>query len=231
MDGWPGFSCFAFPFRNRGCPALAFFARTGTMLLVPWVCYAQRFASHLRRSSPALYHYLVLPAIAFSAQRAQPPYLPHDSGTDSRALSLCSRRVCRDAGTHSPASDRTRSWDSLDRDASREAAHGSRVVAQAQTEEPAPTQSVWRRGKAPSVLASALLRLQCMDHEKARGEVAVYKHRNPVKRGLVGAPEERRWSSCRFYLLEEAGPVRVNEGGTKISFRDWVASLRSFGRS
>jgi len=48
-------------------------------------------------------------------------------------------------------------------------------------------------------------------------------HRNPVKRGLVGAPEEWEWSSYRFYLLEEAGPVQVNEGWTKISFRDRVA--------
>jgi hypothetical protein len=48
-------------------------------------------------------------------------------------------------------------------------------------------------------------------------------HRNPVKRGLVGAAEEWRWSSYRFYLLDETGPVRVNEGWTKISFRDRVA--------
>jgi hypothetical protein len=48
-------------------------------------------------------------------------------------------------------------------------------------------------------------------------------HRNPVKRGLVGAPEQWRWSSYRFYLLDEAGPVRVNEGWAKISFRDRAA--------
>ncbi len=48
-------------------------------------------------------------------------------------------------------------------------------------------------------------------------------HRNPVKRGLVGAPEQWRWSSYRFYLLGEAGAVRVNEGWTKISFRNRVA--------
>jgi len=28
-----------------------------------------------------------------------------------------------------------------------------------------------------------------------------YMHRNPVKRGLVGSPEQWRWSSYRFYLL------------------------------
>jgi len=50
-----------------------------------------------------------------------------------------------------------------------------------------------------------------------------YMHRNPVKRGLVESPEQWRWSSYRFYLLDEAGPVRVNEGWTKISFRDRAA--------
>jgi len=48
-------------------------------------------------------------------------------------------------------------------------------------------------------------------------------HRNPVKRGLVEAPEQWRWSSYRFYLLDEPGPVQVNQGWTEISFRDRVA--------
>jgi len=58
---------------------------------------------------------------------------------------------------------------------------------------------------------------------KKRVEKLRYMHRNPVKRGLAGAPEEWRWSSYRFYLLDEAGPVRVNEGWTEISFRNRVA--------
>ncbi|MGA7218884.1 MAG: transposase [Candidatus Sulfotelmatobacter sp.] len=58
---------------------------------------------------------------------------------------------------------------------------------------------------------------------KKRVEKLRYMHRNPVKRGLVGAPEQWRWSSFRFYLLNEAGPVRVNAGWTEISFRDRVA--------
>lgn len=58
---------------------------------------------------------------------------------------------------------------------------------------------------------------------KKRVEKLRYMHRNPVKRGLVGAPEQWRWSSYRFYSLNEAGPVRVNEGWTKISFRDRAA--------
>jgi putative transposase len=58
---------------------------------------------------------------------------------------------------------------------------------------------------------------------RKRVEKLRYMHRNPVKRGLAGAPEEWRWSSYRFYLLDEAGPVRVNEGWTEISFRNRVA--------
>jgi putative transposase len=58
---------------------------------------------------------------------------------------------------------------------------------------------------------------------KKRVEKLRYMHRNPVKRGLVGVPEEWRWSSYRFYLLDEAGLVRVNEGWGKISFRNRVA--------
>lgn len=58
---------------------------------------------------------------------------------------------------------------------------------------------------------------------KKRVEKLRYIHRNPAKRGLVETPEQWRWSSYRFYLLGETGPVRVDEGWTGISFRDRVA--------
>jgi REP element-mobilizing transposase RayT len=54
---------------------------------------------------------------------------------------------------------------------------------------------------------------------RKRVEKLRYMHRNPVKRGLVNSPEQWRWSSYRFYLLGEGGPVRVNEGWDEISFR------------
>jgi putative transposase len=54
---------------------------------------------------------------------------------------------------------------------------------------------------------------------KKRVEKLRYMHRNPVKRGFVSSAEEWRWSSYCFYFLNEAGPVRVNEGWKKISFR------------
>jgi putative transposase len=47
--------------------------------------------------------------------------------------------------------------------------------------------------------------------EKKRIEKLRYIHRNPVKRGLVESPEQWRWSSFRWYLCGEAGPVRIND--------------------
>ena len=58
---------------------------------------------------------------------------------------------------------------------------------------------------------------------KKRIEKLRYMHRNPVKRGLVEAPEQWRWSSYRFYLLGESGIVKINEGWGEISFKDRVA--------
>ena len=58
---------------------------------------------------------------------------------------------------------------------------------------------------------------------KKRIEKLRYMHRNPVTRGLVESPEQWRWSSYRYYLLDEVGPVQVNVGWGAISFRDRVA--------
>src|SRR5258708_37028768 len=49
-------------------------------------------------------------------------------------------------------------------------------------------------------------------------------HKSP---GL--ASPQRRWSSYRCYLLDEAGPVRVNEGWTKISFQIGWRSFAAAG--
>jgi putative transposase len=58
---------------------------------------------------------------------------------------------------------------------------------------------------------------------KKRVEKLRYMHRNPVKRGLVSSPEEWRWSSYSFYLLGEAGTVKINEGWEQISFQSTAA--------
>jgi len=47
--------------------------------------------------------------------------------------------------------------------------------------------------------------------EKKRIEKLRYIHRNPVKRGLVSSPEEWPWSSYRWYLLGQKGPVKIND--------------------
>ncbi len=47
--------------------------------------------------------------------------------------------------------------------------------------------------------------------EHKRVEKLGYMHNNPVKRGLVLAPEQWRWSSFRFYAYGERGPVLVDE--------------------
>jgi hypothetical protein len=48
---------------------------------------------------------------------------------------------------------------------------------------------------------------------KKRVEKLRYLHRNPVRRGLVAAPEHWRWSSFRAYAFNEAGLVRINDWG------------------
>ena len=47
------------------------------------------------------------------------------------------------------------------------------------------------------------------DHKRI--EKLRYMHRNPVKRGLVEAPEQWGWSSFRSYAYGEAGVVRTNQ--------------------
>lgn len=47
--------------------------------------------------------------------------------------------------------------------------------------------------------------------EKKRIEKLRYLHRNPVGRGLVAEPGEWPWSSFRYYMFSEEGPVRVND--------------------
>jgi putative transposase len=46
--------------------------------------------------------------------------------------------------------------------------------------------------------------------EKKRIEKLRYIHRNPVTRGLAERPQDWRWSSARFYLRDEQGPVAIN---------------------
>ncbi len=47
--------------------------------------------------------------------------------------------------------------------------------------------------------------------ERKRIEKLRYMHQNPVKRGLVLAPEQWPWSSFRSYFCGERGRVRIND--------------------
>ncbi|HST10819.1 MAG TPA: transposase [Terriglobales bacterium] len=57
-------------------------------------------------------------------------------------------------------------------------------------------------------------------NERKRVEKSRYIHRNPVKRGLVEAPEQWAWSSFRAYAYGERGPVRVN-------FQEWRLKIKA----
>ena len=58
---------------------------------------------------------------------------------------------------------------------------------------------------------------------KKRFENLPYMHNNPVKRGLVDTPEPWRWSSYRFYFLNEPALVKINQGWEQTSFREKAA--------
>jgi putative transposase len=47
--------------------------------------------------------------------------------------------------------------------------------------------------------------------ERKRIEKLKYMHDNPVRRGLVEAPEHWRWSSYRSYAFGEVGLVTIND--------------------
>ena len=51
--------------------------------------------------------------------------------------------------------------------------------------------------------------------EEKRVEKLKYMHRNPVRRGLVVAPESWPWSSYRHYLTGERGVVEIASFWTK----------------
>src|ERR1700733_4817098 len=138
--GWPSLSALVSrPVPELWVPRPCVFCKGGRRCCLYYlVCYAQRTAPYIRRSSSALYHLLVLPAIAFPRFRSLSRPLPLDSGTDAPALPFRGGGVCRDAGAHSPALHGTGDRNSLDCDAGAEAACGQCTATPAQAEEPAP---------------------------------------------------------------------------------------------
>jgi putative transposase len=166
------------------------------MLPVPWFRHAQRLASDLRRSSPALtileqtrerYGFVVVGYVVMP-EHIHLLLTEPEVGTPSTAMQVLKQRTAR--ALLRKRKRRNPRQRNLFADAPKR-----RAFWQARPYD----FNVWTTRK--------------------RAEKLRYMHRNPVKRGLVESPEQWRWSSYRFYLLDEAGPVRVNEGWGKISFR------------
>src|SRR5579864_9023157 len=136
--------------------------------------HAERTASHLRRASPALYHLLLLSAIAPSPRRPQPRPLPPHSRTDPPKLQVRGRGIRRHARAHPLAYHRTRGGNSLHGHAGVEAAYRPRFTAEEKTARPTSVFSLRRRCSARPFLAGSVLRLQRLDDHEARGETAVH---------------------------------------------------------
>jgi putative transposase len=69
--------------------------------------------------------------------------------------------------------------------------------------------------------------------EKKRAEKLRYIHQNPVRRGLVGKPEDWLWSSFRHYLTGENGRVEIESFWTAArrggELPDWLERKRPEG--
>jgi putative transposase len=181
--------------------------------------YACRLASHLRRSSSALYHLLVLPAIASSWGSAQPRdcFLSILEPTRHRYRFVVVGYVVMPEHFHLLITEPEVGTPSTVMQVLKQrTAHA--LLPKRKRRDPR------QRQLFPEELRRAFWQPRFYDFNlwstNKRVEKLRYMHRNPVKRGLVNSPERWRWSSYRFYLLGESGPVRINEGWGEISFND-----------
>jgi len=213
--------CFFCPISKLRVPRPCVFCKGGYDAARTIVCYAGGLASDLRRASPALHYLVVLSPLASSNFGAGARPRSRYSRTNSAALSLCGGWLRRDARACPPADQRTGGGKPFDGHAGAKAAYSPRPAAAQKTPRPEAAQVVWR-GCSAHFLAARFYDFNVWSARK-RIEKLRYMHRNPVKRGLVAAPDQWRWSSYRFYLLDERGPVRINEGWPEISFSDRVA--------
>ena len=191
------------------------------MLPVVWPCHAHGLASNLRCAPPALYHLFLLPAIAPSTFGASPRPIPRDPGADAAALPICRGGLCRYARTCASAADRTGGRESIDRDAVVKQ-HTARALLPRRKRRDRRQRELFGEETRRAFWQARFYDFNVWTVTK-RVEKLRYMHRNPVKRGLVESPEQWRWSSYRFYRLEEPGPVQVRLGWGEISFRNRVA--------
>jgi REP element-mobilizing transposase RayT len=188
-----------------------------------FVYHAARPASQLRRPSPALYHLLLLSAIAFAGQRPQPRPLPLDSEqTRERYRFVVVGYVVMPEHIHLLITEPEVGTPSTVMQVLKQR------TARALLPKKKRADARQRRLFEDAILRTSFWQARFYDFnvwtdEEAGGKAEVHASQS----GLVNSAEQWRWSSYRFYLLGKAGPVRVNEGWTKISFLDRVAYVRS----
>jgi putative transposase len=208
--GSPTFKPLFFPFRNCGCPVLAFFARAGAVLPIPWPVIPSGLhrtydAHHMHFTTCSCFHRLPFVKSTRARDRllmileqtrqhyrfvvvgyvVMPEHIhllltEPEVGNPSTVMQVLKQRTAR-----ALLPRRKRS--------------GPR---QRELFGEEPRRAFWQARFYDFNVCTA----------KKRVEKLKYMHRNPVKRGLVESAEQRRWSSYRFYLLGEPGLVQVNVG-------------------
>jgi putative transposase len=221
--GWPSLQCLPFPFRNRGCPVLALLARAGCDaacsigFVMPRGLHRTFGAHHLHFITCSCYRRLPL----LSTARRRDRFLSILEQTRQRYRFVVVGYVIMPEHIHLLLTEPYVGTPSTVMQVLKQ--RSARVLLPKKKRADARQRCLF----GDATRRASFWQVRFYDFNvwttKKRIEKLRYMHRNPVKRGLASAPEQWRWSSYRFYFLHEAGPVRVNEGWTKISFRSQAA--------
>jgi putative transposase len=221
--GWPSFPRLPFPFPNSGCPVLALFARAGgdaactILFAMPRGLHRTYGAHHLHFITCSCYRRLPFLRTARSRDR----FLSILEQTRQRYRFVVVGYVVMPEHIHLLITEPEIGTPSTVMQVLKQ--RSARVLLPKKPR----ANPLQTRLFGDAILRTPFWQARFYDFNvwttKKRVEKLRYMHRNPVKRALAGAPERWRWSSYRFYFLDEAGAVRVNEGWTEISFRNRVA--------
>src|SRR5664280_1062427 len=154
----------------------------------------QRSGAPVRRTRSPLHNLQLLSMQAGACNLRAPRSIPACAGARPATVSFCHDRVRGDARalllmTEPEVGDPSVAMKVVKERFTRLLHHGG-----------ARTGPIWQKRLYDFNVSSSEKRI-----EKLR-----YMHRNPVKRGLVTAPEDWKWSSFRAYACGEEGLVRVN---------------------
>jgi hypothetical protein len=149
----------------------------------------------VRRTRSPLHNLQLLSTQAGACDLRAPRSIPACAGARPATVSFCHDRVRGDARAFPSPHDRAGGGRSFRGDESRQRAFHKTAAP--------------RRGRTEPIWQKRFYDFNVSSSEK-RIEKLRYMHRNPVKRGLVTAPEDRKWSSFRAYACGEGGLVRVN---------------------